>query len=650
VQRVDNEHATGVGPVGTDNLLLLQVSALEAAVNPIVISRRDGTIVWINKAFEQLSGYTRKEALGQSTRLLKSEKQSPQFYEDMWRAVLSGQTWRGELINRRKNGSLYHEEMTITPVKNGAGEITHFIAIKLDITERKRAEERICLLAQAVENSPEMIAIADPEGRILFVNKALVQTTGYEESDVLGEFLDKVLLSSNNAPSLYEEIRARTISAGGWRGECLGRRKDSPDYPVFVSTGQIQDNRGQVIGTFGMAQDLTDRKRLEAQLLASQKMEAVGRLAGGVAHDFNNLLGIIMGYCDLVLDGFPTDDPRSAKLQQIKKASLRAASLTRQLLAFSRKQVFQPKILDLNALVTEFSKMLSRLVGEDIELVNVLKPELGQVKADPAQIEQVIMNLVVNSRDAMPAGGKLVIETANADLDEAYCRSHTPVKPGRYVMFAVSDTGTGMDAATQAHIFEPFFTTKERGKGTGLGLATVYGVVKQSEGYIWVYSELGKGTTFKVYLPRTDQPPHPLELERPQESSLRGVETILLVEDADALRELTRALLEMNGYTVLAVENGNEAINLAERESRTIHLLLTDVVMPGMSGRELADHLAPRRPEMKVLYMSGYTSDAILHHGVLDPEISFLEKPFSQQALMQKVREVLDYAEQISHD
>jgi two-component system cell cycle sensor histidine kinase/response regulator CckA len=417
---------------------------------------------------------------------------------------------------------------------------------------------------------------------------------------------------------------------------------------VFLSTGQIKDSQGLAIGIFGIAQDITDRKRLEEQLVVSQKMEAVGLLAGGVAHDFNNLLGVVMGYSDLVLDSFPPDDPRGHQVQQIKKAGLRATSLTRQLLAFSRKQIFQPRILDINALVTDFNKMLGRMVGEDIELVCNLKPGLGQIKADPGQIEQVIMNLVVNSRDAMPTGGKLIIETSNADLDEAYCQVHPAVEPGRYVMVAVSDTGAGMDAKTQTHIFEPFFTTKELGKGTGLGLATVYGVVKQSGGYIWVYSEVGKGTTFKIYLPRTDEPVQTVvAMDRGKPELLRGSETILLVEDAESLRELTRMLLENNGFTVLVAENGTEAIELAEHKDQPIHLLLTDVVMPGMSGRELANYLTAKRPDMSVIYMSGYTNDAIAHHGVLDSGIVLIEKPFSQETLIRKLREVLDRTEKV---
>ncbi|MGB7025606.1 MAG: PAS domain S-box protein [Candidatus Acidiferrales bacterium] len=633
---------------GSDNLLQqLQVTALEAAANPIIISRRDGIIVWVNKAFEQLSGYPRGEVLGQSTRLLKSGQQPPSFYKDMWEKVLSGQKWQGELVNRRKDGSVYQEEMTITPVRDAAGNVTHFIAIKLDITERRRAEERICRLAQIVENSAELITLTDPDGRISFANPALLQTTGYHEDEIVGELFKTTILSRNNAPNLDEEILACTIFGGSWKGECVGRRKDDSDFPVFLSTGQMKNAQGQVIGIFGIAQDITDRKRLEEQLFVSQKMEAVGLLAGGVAHDFNNLLGVITGYSDLILDGFPSDDPRWQQVQQIKKAGHRATSLTRQLLAFSRKQIFQPTILDINALLADFNKMLRRMIREDIELVSILTPGLGEIKADPGQIEQVIMNLVVNARDAMPTGGKLTIETANADLDEAYRQTHAPVQPGRYVMISVTDTGTGMDRKTQARIFEPFFTTKELGKGTGLGLAVVYGVVKQSEGYIWVYSELGRGTTFKIYFPRIDEPASSLQTDRGKAQLVCGSETILLAEDADALRDLTCIMLEQNGYTVLAAENGEEAIRIAERQDRPIHLLLTDVVMPGMSGRELANNLAAKHPDMRVLYMSGYTSDSIVRHGVLEPGISFIEKPFAQEALMHKLREVLDCAEKV---
>jgi two-component system, cell cycle sensor histidine kinase and response regulator CckA len=371
-------------------------------------------------------------------------------------------------------------------------------------------------------------------------------------------------------------------------------------------------------------------------------MEAVGKLAGGVAHDFNNLLTAISGHSELSLRRLGADDPLRRNVEVIKQASDRAASLTRQLLAFSRKQVLQPKVIDLNDVVVETNKLLRRLIGEDIDLLTVLEPSLGQIKADPGQIGQVLMNLSVNARDAMPRCGKLTIETSNIYIDEEYARRHVSVAPGWYVMLAVSDTGCGMDDATQKRIFEPFFTTKEVGKGTGLGLSTVYGIVKQSGGNVWVYSEVGRGTTFKIYLPRTDKTvENPVTNSRHDEAPA-GTETVLLVEDEEIVRDMTHEILRMSGYHVLESSRGSEALAVCEQHRGPIHLMLTDVVMPQMSGRELAERLMPLRPEMRVLYMSGYTDDAIVHHGVLDEGMAFIEKPFTPNALARKVRESLD--------
>jgi CheY-like chemotaxis protein len=371
-------------------------------------------------------------------------------------------------------------------------------------------------------------------------------------------------------------------------------------------------------------------------------MEAVGRLAGGVAHDFNNLLMVISGYTYVLLNQLGMADPRRQKAEAIQEATQRAATLTRQLLAFGRKQVLELKVIDLNAVVADISKLLRPLIGEDIEVVVTRDPQLGHTEADPGQVEQVVMNLAVNARDAMPSGGKLIIETRNADLDDNYQRAHANVKPGRYVMLAVSDTGCGMDAETQLRIFEPFFTTKEKGKGTGLGLSTVYGIVKQSGGYVFAYSELGRGTSFKIYLPRVDEAAADSVPERQARIGLRGSESILLVEDEESVRELIAEALKAQGYNVLVAGNGQEALALAAPANCHIDLLISDVVMPGMSGRELAKRMAGSRPGMRVLYLSGYTEDAIVHHGVLDPGTAFLQKPFSLDALACKVREVLD--------
>jgi two-component system cell cycle sensor histidine kinase/response regulator CckA len=385
-------------------------------------------------------------------------------------------------------------------------------------------------------------------------------------------------------------------------------------------------------------------EKTQEQFLQAQKMEAVGRLAGGVAHDFNNLLTVISGYADLLLDGMATGSTPRGQLEEIRRAADRATRLTRQLLAFSRKQIFTPRIVNLNAVVTAAEDMLSRLLGEDIGLTANLAPSLGHVKADPVQIEQVIMNLAVNARDAMPKGGRLMIETSNVDLDEEYTRSHPYIEPGNYVLLALSDTGCGMDAETQSHIFEPFFTTKARGKGTGLGLSTAYGIIKQSGGYVNVYSEVGRGTTFKLYLRRVDEP---IEVEAPPAgpaAGVEGTETILLVEDEPAVRELAEKTLRSGGYTVLAAGEYIEALALSNRHSGTIHLLVTDVIMPGLNGRELAECLHALRPQMRVLFVSGYTADAIAQHGILDEGVAFLPKPFSPRDLLVRVRQTLDSA------
>lgn len=393
-----------------------------------------------------------------------------------------------------------------------------------------------------------------------------------------------------------------------------------------------------------LEREVAERKSAEEQLRQAQKMEAVGRLAGGVAHDFNNLLTAINGHSDLAMRRLKQEDPLYEKLEKIKKAGERAASLTQQLLAFSRKQILQPKVLDLNQVVFEMNRMLQPLIGEDIDLYTKLKPDLGMVKADPGQLEQVIMNLSVNARDAMPKGGKLTIETTNVYVDEEYADQHFAISPGWYVMLAVSDSGSGMDAHTREHIFDPFFTTKEVGKGTGLGLSTVYGIVKQSGGNIWVYSELGQGTTFKVYLPCVGKPVEEPELLINRHAFPGGNETVLLVEDEEMVREMAKEILEESGYQVLEAKHGHEALLIAEQHLGHIHLMLSDVVMPQMSGRELAERFAPLRKDMKVLYMSGYTDDAIVHHGVLDEGTAFIEKPFTPNALAHKVRETLNLA------
>jgi nitrogen-specific signal transduction histidine kinase/CheY-like chemotaxis protein len=398
---------------------------------------------------------------------------------------------------------------------------------------------------------------------------------------------------------------------------------------------------GEIIGVIGVAFDVTERRQLEEQIQRVQKMEAIGTLSGGIAHDFNNILTVIKGYTDLLLGGIQ-DGRLRALVSYIDQAADRASALTRQLLAYSRRQVLQPKVINLNSLVVNLDKMLQRVIGEDIDIRTIAGPNLGSVKSDPGQIEQVIMNLAVNARDAMPNGGDLTLETANVDLDDIYAQKHPGTVSGRYVMLAVSDTGIGMDAETRSHIFEPFFTTKSVGRGTGLGLSTVYGIIKQSGGSIEVYSELGQGTTFKIYLPRIEAPAEPLQAAQGPASRVEGTETILLVEDEAQVRELAAAVLTSCGYTVLVADSRRTAASICDAHKGDVHLLLTDVVMPGGGGREVANQVLARHPKIKVLYMSGYTTNAIVHHGVLDPGTFFLQKPFTPAVLSAKVREVLD--------
>ena len=524
-----------------------------------------------------------------------------------------------------------------------------------DKAEHKGAEEALrqteARKAAFFQSALDCIITIDHNGLILEFNPAAEATFGYASEAVLGKPMAELIIP----PSLREKHHrgmARYLATGegpvlGKRIEITAMRADGTEFPVELSITRI--GMGGVPTFTASIRDISERKKaeqdkllLEQQLRQAQKMEAIGQLTGGIAHDFNNMLTVIIGYSELMLQKLKADDPLRSEVEQVKEAGVRASLLTRQLLAFSRKQVLQPRVLDLNAVLTNMDRMLQRLIDENIDLVTMPSPGLGRVHADPGQIEQIIMNLAVNARDAMPQGGKLTIETANVELDDAYAREHVSVKPGPYVMLAVSDTGCGMDAETQARIFEPFFTTKEPGKGTGLGLSTVYGIVKQSGGDIWVYSEPDRGTTFKIYLPWVEGAVETVEPGVAPARDVRGSETILLVEDDVGIRRLVRQVLAERGYWVLEAIHGTHAIQISEQHTVPIHLLVTDVVMPGMSGRELAEHLKPSRPNMKVLFMSGYTDKAIVHHGELDPGTAFLQKPFTPDALARKVREVLD--------
>ena len=494
-------------------------------------------------------------------------------------------------------------------------------------------------LAAVIQSSPLAIYTLDPTSTVRTWNRAAEALYGWRAEEVIGRPLPTI----GHDVEDHGRLRDRVLRGEALRGvEVTRRRKDGTLVNISLSVAPLHDAAGRVTGMLSLAADVTEMRQLEGQYRQAQKMEAVGRLAGGIAHDFNNLLTAIIGTTALVLEDLGLESRARLDIQEIEKAAKRAAGLTRQLLIFSRQQVLEPRALDLNALVANLEKMLQRLIGEDIELLTKPAASLGAVRADPGQLEQAIVNLVVNARDAMPQGGRLTIETADVELDRSYVAGHVPTQPGRYVLLAISDTGVGMDGATKARLFEPFFTTKEPGRGTGLGLATVYGIVKQSGGYIWAYSELGHGTTFKVYLPRVAELAEAPESTTGTPTPARGSETILVVEDQEEVRKLTQRVLEARGYAVLAAANGAEALEIVDRHATPIHLMITDVVMPGMNGREVAQLACAKRSDLKVLFVSGYTGEAVLQNRLLEPGVAFLQKPFTPDVLARKTREVLD--------
>ena len=625
--------------------LRLQATALRAAANGIVITTHDGIIEWVNPAFTTITGYTMEEAVGNNPRLLRSGRHDKDFYRGLWSTISSGQVWRGEMTNCRKDGTVYTEEMTITPVVSDHGPITHYIAIKQDISARKQAEEALLLAERQYRSIFDEAIIGifrcTHDGRFLMMNPAMAKMLRFASPA-------QAMEENRNAGLFYEnrdkwrELQTRLARSGGLQNsEHEFRRNDGTELWLSLNLRCVHDKDGTWSYYEGTADDITERKLLESQLRQAQKMEAVGRLAGGVAHDFNNVLGVITGYSELLRMRTDLDEKVVHHIEQIHLAGRKAASLTQQLLAFSRKQIVQPRILDLNEVVSKLSIMLQRLIGDDIELTIHCSCPDALVNVDASQIDQVIMNLAVNARDAMPTGGKLIIETDTSDLDESYAIRHRPVRPGRYVRLTITDTGCGMDDETMSHLFEPFFTTKELGKGTGLGLSIVYGIVKQSNGYIWVYSEPGQGTSFKIYLPL-----HCAELRRTEKSApienVNGCETVLVVEDDQGLRSMVVGFLRGLGYSVLEAENGERALEVAANAGSPIQVLITDIVMPKMGGRELADRLISKFSNASVLYTSGYTHDSAVQTRVLSERETFLQKPFALHELSKKLREVIE--------
>jgi PAS domain S-box-containing protein len=620
-----------------------QTLAMESAVDGMAILNTQGEFTYLNSAHARIFGYEDpSELIGKSWRALYDPVEVAMFESGTMPQLLAKGVWRGESRARRRDGSFFPQELSLTLLENGG-----FVCICRDIDERRSAEKAKAQAEAKYRALVEQVAaisyIAElgVNGEWHYVSPQIGSIIGYKPEEWLTNSSEWIRHVHPEDHAVVEAAEAASNRGEPFQAEYRMIRKDGRIIWVSDTAVVVRDSHGHALME-GIIVDITERKQLEVQLQQSRRMEAVGRLAGGIAHDFNNLLTIIKGYTELALNRAGAQSDLRSDIERIEDASERAATLVRQLLAFGRKQVLQPRNLDLNSIVLGLDKLLRRLMGEQIEMRTVVGEDVGTVKADPGQVEQVIMNLVVNARDAMPDGGHLTVETANIDLDATYARDHATVRPGRYVMLAVTDTGVGMDAETVAHIFEPFYTTKGGASGTGLGLATVYGIVKQSGGYIWVYSEPGKGSSFKVYLPRVDEPGEIPQAAKKPTSASKGTETILLVEDEPAVRELTRIVLAAQGYSVVEALSPQDAERISENYGTKIHLLLTDVVMPGVSGRELAKRITARHPKMRVLYMSGYTHNVIASGGMLESGIAFLQKPFTPAALVQKVRDVLD--------
>jgi two-component system, cell cycle sensor histidine kinase and response regulator CckA len=601
----------------------------------------EGRVTEANQPFLDLVGYEKDELLELSIFDL-----TPSKWHGFEKRIIEEQVLvRGfsdvfEKEYRRKDGGIVPVELRVVLVKNPNGHPMGMWAIVRDISVRLAREDALRRFQISVESSPDAVFWINAEGRFPYVNEQACRSLGYSRDELMRLNLwdiDVEFTQELWAPH-WEKVR----KSGGARLERLHQRKDGTVFPVEISSKNVAFD--DQVHHVAYVRDISDRlnanrerERLEAQLIQSQKMESVGRLAGGIAHDFNNMLSVILGYSELIKAKLAPHDPVIGDVEQIQRAARRSQDITQQLLAFSRKQVFEPKVLDINALISSFKDNLSRLIGEDIALKFSPCQDIGNVEFDPIQIEQVLMNLAVNARDAMPAGGSLTFETANVSLDEAYCREHIGFIPGKFVQISVSDNGTGMDAETINHIFEPFFTTKEIGKGTGLGLATVYGIVKQGSGFINVYSESGRGSTFKIYIPVSAGDIEPLKIAENQGPVL-GSETVFLVEDDEMVRKVTEASLRQLGYTVLSVAGPEEALAIFADKQSAVDLLITDVVMPKMNGKVLYERLKSVRPDLKVLYMSGYTANAIVHHGVLDKGVQFISKPFNMLELSSKVR------------
>jgi PAS domain S-box-containing protein len=613
---------------------LFENSSSAIALHEIITDDRGRPVDFVhldvNPAFEKLVGRAAADVRGRTGSAIIPDLEGTGLVERYGEIALTGGADRFEV-------EIAGRVVDVTAFSTGG---KRFAAIFQDVTERARIERQHARLSLAVEQATEAIVMTDPAGDIIYVNPAFERGSGYAREEVIGKN-PRILQSGQQDAAFYRELWETLLRGEAWQGRFVNRRKDGTLYEEEATIARVHDPSGGLVGYVAVKRDVTAETSLERQLVQAQKMEAVGRLAGGVAHDFNNMLGVILGYAGIVAKRLDAGDPLRAKVDEISKAAQRAASLTRQLLAFSRQQVLQPRVLDLNEVIEDMREMLGKLVGEDVEVRTTLAADLGSVRVDQGQIQQILMNLAANARDALPHGGVLRIETRNADPDAVGAAQHGPAQPGRSVSLIVSDDGTGMDAETQAHMFEPFYTTKEPGRGTGLGLATVYGIVKQSGGSIWVESEVGRGTTFSIHLPRVDETQIGDGVAAQDLSDDQGHETVLLVEDEPALREAAREILETGGYTVLDASDGPKGVAAAAAHPGPIHLLLTDVVLPGMNGPKVARELARSRPDVKVLFVSGYTGDAAAHAELLRPGTAFLTKPFTSHELLRRIRELL---------
>ncbi len=609
----------------------------------IGLLKPDGTIIKANRAALEFSHVTPGEINGRLFWETSWWNHSTEMQAKLRQAIetaCGGQLVRFAAVLRDAAGKLRDFDISITPIKDELGRVVFLVPEGYEVTAHKQAEAELNRLMTAIEQTPESIVITDTQGCILYVNPAFEQVTGYSRAEAIGQNTH-LLKSGRQEKAFYQELWAQISAGEVWRGRFINKKKNGKLFTEDAVIAPVRDEKGTVTNYIAVKRDVSHELELENQYRQTQKIDSIGRLAGGVAHDFNNILAVICGHTDLALMQLSPDAPLRSSLECIQDSAERAANLTRQLLAFARRQVIEPRLINLNELVVNLNKMLRRLIGEDIKLVTQAAPELGTVKADPGQIEQVLLNLVVNARDAMPDGGTLTIHTENVTLNEDYARRHL-VTPGEYVMVSVSDTGAGMTDEVKLHIFEPFFTTKEQGKGTGLGLATCFGIIQQSNGHIHCDSQLGQGTQFRIYLPRVQGTEdaavnHETPINLPQ-----GTETILLAEDEPSLRRLMARVLRTQGYTVLEAADGNEALALAQANGAKIQLLLTDVIMPGLSGKMLAEWLGQVNPAIRVIFISGYINNNAVRDAMSKPGTFFLQKPFNPLDLAKKVRAAIE--------